>query len=186
MAPCGCTRVQLEKQMTVLENRVDKAIQRLCGRQAETGRLRDSIDGLRKERLSLNEALAKLEAALAAQRAEAARLLRISQANCVGRDKVALPSSVNCYICCICQLSCGQLICLLPHTQSMLAMRLLQALEISRSHTTLLLLLRVPTCKLLDDDQVFAAMNSRCGMIDAGFGEHSRHKAGRRQGGGQR
>ena len=87
-------RMQLEKQMTVLENRVDKAIQRLCGRQAETGRLRDSIDGLRKERLSLNEALAKLEAALAAQRAEAARLLRISQADCVGRDKVAvaLPS----------------------------------------------------------------------------------------------
>ena len=81
--------MQLEKQMTVLENRVDKAIQRLCGRQAETGRLRDSIDGLRKERLSLNEALAKLEAALAAQRAEAARLLRISQADCVGRDKVA-------------------------------------------------------------------------------------------------
>ena len=83
-------RVQLEKQMTVLENRVDKAVQRLCGRQAETGRLRDSIDGLRKERLSLNEALAKLEAGLAAQRAEAARLLRISQADCVGRDKVAM------------------------------------------------------------------------------------------------
>ena len=83
-------RMQLEKQMTVLENRVDKAVQRLCGRQAETGRLRDSIDGLRKERLSLNEALAKLEAALAAQRAEAARLLRISQADCVGRDKVAM------------------------------------------------------------------------------------------------
>ncbi|CAK0783412.1 hypothetical protein CVIRNUC_006611 [Coccomyxa viridis] len=79
--------IQLEKQMTVLENRVDKAVQRLCGRQAETGRLRDSIDGLRKERLSLNEALAKLEAALAAQRAEAARLLRISQADCVGRDQ---------------------------------------------------------------------------------------------------
>ena len=103
--------MQLEKQMTVLENRVDKAIQRLCGRQAETGRLRDSIDGLRKERLSLNEALAKLEAALAAQRAEAARLLRISQADCVGRDKVAMapPSCCHTMSGCICGQLSGQL-----------------------------------------------------------------------------
>lgn len=110
-------RMQLEKQMTVLENRVDKAVQRLCGRQAETGRLRDSIDGLRKERLSLNEALAKLEAALAAQRAEAARLLRISQADCVGRDQVAMAlPSCRYYVWRI----CGQLIPLFPHMCSML------------------------------------------------------------------
>ena len=80
--------VQLEKTMTVLENRLDQAIKRLNGRQAETRALRDSIDGLRKERLALNEALAKLDNQLAGQRHEAARLLRISQAQCEGRDKV--------------------------------------------------------------------------------------------------
>ncbi len=79
---------QFEKTITVLENRLDQAIKRLNGRQAETRALRDSIDGLRKERLALNEALAKLDAQLAGQRREAARLLRISQAQCEGRDKV--------------------------------------------------------------------------------------------------
>lgn len=83
--------VQLEKTMTVLENRLDQAIKRLNGRQAETRALRDSIDGLRKERLALNEALAKLDTQLAGQRCEAARLLRISQAQCEGRDKVLFP-----------------------------------------------------------------------------------------------
>ncbi len=74
--------------MTQLENRLDKAIKRLNTRQAETRTLRDNIDGLRKERLALNEALAKLDGQLSAQRQDAARLLRISQSGCMGRDKV--------------------------------------------------------------------------------------------------
>ncbi len=74
--------------MTQLENRLDKAIKRLNTRQAETRTLRDNIDGLRKERLALNEALAKLDGQLSAQRQEAARLLHISQSESVGRDKV--------------------------------------------------------------------------------------------------
>ncbi len=74
--------------MTQLENRLDKAIKRLNTRQAETRTLRDNIDGLRKERLALNEALTKLDGQLSAQRQDAARLLRISQSECVGRDKV--------------------------------------------------------------------------------------------------
>ncbi|CAL5220665.1 g2711 [Coccomyxa viridis] len=79
--------IQLEKTMTQLENRLDKAIKRLNTRQAETRTLRDNIDGLRKERLALNEALAKLDGQLSAQRQDAARLLRISQSECMGRDK---------------------------------------------------------------------------------------------------
>ena len=77
--------------MTQLENRLDKAIKTLNTRQAGTRALRCSIDGLRKERLALNEALAKLDGQLSTQRQDAARLLRISQSECVGRDKV--PSS---------------------------------------------------------------------------------------------
>jgi len=79
---------QLEKTMTQLENRLDKAIQRLNTRQAETRMLRDNIDGLRKERLALNEALAKMDGQLIAQRQDATRLLRTSQSECEGRDKV--------------------------------------------------------------------------------------------------
>ena len=79
---------QLEKTMTQLENRLDKAIQRLNTRQAETRTLRDNIDGLRKERLALNETLAKMNGQLAAQRQDATRLLRTSQSECEGRDKV--------------------------------------------------------------------------------------------------
>jgi len=79
---------QLGKAMTQLENRLDKAIQRLNTRQAETRTLRDNIDGLRKERLALNEALTKMDGQLIAQRQDATRLLRTSQSECEGRDKV--------------------------------------------------------------------------------------------------
>ena len=131
--------VQLEKQMTVLENRVDKAIQRLCGRQAETGRLRDGIDGLRKERLSLNEALAKLEAALAAQRAEAARLLRISQADCMSRDKVSSAANTTSAACASTSVdSC----IFVRDLCSVLAMRLRAIADISWHQMTLLLRLQ--------------------------------------------
>lgn len=84
-------RAQLEKTMTQLENRLDKASKRLNTRQAETRALRDNIDGLRKERLALNEALAKLDGQLSSQRQDATRLLRISQSECMGRDKVLPP-----------------------------------------------------------------------------------------------
>ena len=166
-------RMQLEKQMAVLENRVDKAIQRLCGRQAETGRLRDSIDGLRKERLSLNEALAKLEAALAAQRAEAARLLRISQADCVGSDKVAMallynPSDPS-YVCDALRL---------PRAR-------FQPIEMPWHCMALLVPLQSLILEPSDDGQSYAVMMTCCGVADTGFGEHSSHEAGRRQGSGQ-
>jgi len=86
-------RLQAEKAMRVLENRVEQGYHRLNARRAATRQLRDAIDGARKERLAAAELQRKLSAQLEAARARALSLLHASHAACLARDKARLPSS---------------------------------------------------------------------------------------------
>lgn len=184
--------------MTQLENRLDKAIQRLNGRQAETRNLRDSIDGLRKERLALNEALGKLEGQLGGQRQEAARLLRISRAECKGRDKV---SDFRCsiYLKCPTQFAMS----LLPFKLRVIAAAAAPASTAVQRPCTMLLR-NCNLCSVSDpesDHLISEVARSACidvycedccehiggmQMTHAGRGEHCSNQAGGGQGGSQR
>ena len=77
---------QIQKQIKILENRLDKALVKYNEALAHNRALRDSIDNLRRERLVFDQIYKKLEKELAEKKKEMARIIEVSNKAYESRD----------------------------------------------------------------------------------------------------
>lgn len=89
----GCAVAQMQKQMRILENRLEKTYHKYSSRKLQIGSLRDHIDNLRRERLVFDDVHRKLEKGLASEKREMGAIILQSNMSHEGRERVrALPS----------------------------------------------------------------------------------------------
>eukprot|EP00899_Mesostigma_viride_P003312 jgi/Mesvir1/12982/Mv05993-RA.1 len=78
---------QIQKQIKILENRLDKALVKYNEALAHNKKLRESIDNLRRERLVFDQIYKKLEKELADKKKEMASIIEASNAAYEARDQ---------------------------------------------------------------------------------------------------
>ncbi|KAK9817701.1 hypothetical protein WJX72_000889 [[Myrmecia] bisecta] len=79
--------IVMQKQMRILENRLEKAYHKYNESKNHNKTLRDQIDNLRRERLVFDDIFKKLEKGLQVQKKEMAAIIQISNAAYEGREK---------------------------------------------------------------------------------------------------
>ncbi|KAK9834716.1 hypothetical protein WJX74_008491 [Apatococcus lobatus] len=79
--------VQMQKQMRILENRLEKAYHKYSSKKLQIGSLRDHIDNLRRERLVFDDVHRKLEKGLASEKREMAAIITQSNTSHEGRER---------------------------------------------------------------------------------------------------
>ncbi|KAK3256578.1 hypothetical protein CYMTET_34289, partial [Cymbomonas tetramitiformis] len=77
---------QIQKQIKILENRLDKALQKYNEALAHNRKLRENIDNLRRERLVFDNIYKKLEKELAEKKKEMAHIIEVSNKAYEARD----------------------------------------------------------------------------------------------------
>mmetsp|Transcript_28818 Transcript_28818/g.35017 ORF Transcript_28818/g.35017 Transcript_28818/m.35017 type:complete len:526 (-) Transcript_28818:1065-2642(-) len=77
---------QIQKQIKILENRLDKALQKYNEALAHNRKLRENIDNLRRERLVFDQIYKKLEKELAEKKKEMAHIIEVSNKAYEARD----------------------------------------------------------------------------------------------------
>ncbi|CEM33805.1 unnamed protein product [Vitrella brassicaformis CCMP3155] len=81
------TNEAISKQIRVLENRLDKALQKFNEAVAHNKSLRESIDGLRRERVVFDSIYKKLERDLQEKKKEMANIIEVANAAYEARDQ---------------------------------------------------------------------------------------------------
>ena len=79
----------MQKQMRILENRLEKAYHKYSSKKLQIGSLRDHIDNLRRERLVFDDVHRKLEKGLASEKREMAAIITQSNTSHEGRERVS-------------------------------------------------------------------------------------------------
>lgn len=84
----ACAVAQMQKQMRILENRLEKTYHKYSSRKLQIGSLRDHIDNLRRERLVFDDVHRKLEKGLASEKREMGAIILQSNMSHEGRERV--------------------------------------------------------------------------------------------------
>jgi len=78
---------QIQKKITILENQLDKALQRYNGQQTSNGKLRTQIDNLRKDRVVMDTLQQKLERELSLKKDQMQRIIESAEEAYRAREK---------------------------------------------------------------------------------------------------